>query len=187
MLEKEAIAVLVKAYVEKNFAYDLLYPSIIVRVLPKPDQFGMLFIPDQYRNKPVYEGVVMQTWQKRTVVSRGKELHLTPTFKQGDLVLFPHWAGQPVPTFDDDKGVEWRILTDKSVFNKPGVLDDPSPFCLIDTNSENPQKKMIALLTDHLNTVSPKLDVVNALFKEFDITIKHKQSVLNYMEPTRPD
>lgn len=189
MNEKEAIEVLVKAYVEKNFAYKLLYPSIIVRVLPKPDRFGLLYIPDQYKNKPVYEGVVMQTWEKKTVVIHGKEHILTPELKQGDLVLFSHWAGQPISVLGFDEE-EWRILPDKSVFNKPGYLDDPSPFCILDIEKENPKVKFSDLLCANNLYGSVPEDMQKfreQVFAEFDIVVKHTKSELNYIEPTRPD
>lgn len=187
MKTREACFVLMRAYLEKKFNYTLLYPSIIVRVIPKPDKFGMLILPEAYRNKPVYEGVVVQTWEKKTVQTSKGEIVMTPTFKLGDIVLFHHWAGAPVP-FVDDFGEEYRLIPDKHLFNKPGVLDDAAPFVIIDTDKENPKTYMKTILDESgLLPVGWTSDaIVSHLFKEFDIVPKHTISLTGYVEPTKP-
>lgn len=183
--ELQAIEILVKAYVEKKFNYKLLYPSIIVRVLPKPDHFGMLILPEAYRNKPVYEGVVMQTWEKKTIPTHKGVITVEPSVKQGDVVLFHHWAGIPVPGFNDDE--QWRILSDKSVFNKPGHLDDPSPFCLIDLETLNPLLEMQYIINRYFATDIYRAKFYEELVNAFDITVKTKIASTSYIEPTKSD
>lgn len=60
-----------------------VYPGVLVRVLPKPAFFGMLILPEAYRNKPVYEGVVIKTYAPKTVTITN---HATSEEKRTELV-----------------------------------------------------------------------------------------------------
>ncbi len=115
-----------------------LHPWILVRVLPKEHKTASgLFLPGNVANKPVYEGIVLETWQpytetrtKGTVmrdyfsvpVSETIIIEHTCDLKRGDRVLFPHYEGQPLPDFLDDK--YYRMIREGSDQNK-------TPYCSV--------------------------------------------------------
>lgn len=69
-----------------------MYPWVLVRVLPKEHKIGGIWLPENQQNKPIYEGIVLETWQKA-----GKQSE----FKVGDRIAFPSFEGAPHPYLDD--------------------------------------------------------------------------------------
>lgn len=131
-----------------------LYPWVLVRVLPKEQMWknSGIILPDigtgaKAQNKPVHEGIVLETWKPfwkqlrkdskesgQTVTSVKKASGLTP----GDHILFPSWSGQP-PGFLDDK--EFRLIQEISDYNP-----SPVPFAKLEYDAEPVQSRIQALI-----------------------------------------
>lgn len=92
------------------------WPWVLVRVVPKEQRFGRLYLPDnagaQAQNKPQWEGIVLEVWNSHWSKIRQRfktdgsgleakyveeEIWRQSDFKRGDRVLFPHFAGMPGP------------------------------------------------------------------------------------------
>src|SRR5580698_1373669 len=107
--------------------FHALPPKITVRVLPKEHRTESgLYIPGAVSNKPVYEGIVVEVWrpydEEHKIKVNGK-MEMVTTHRQccvkvGDRVLFPHWEGQPMSEYLDEK--YYRIIPDFCIF---GTLD----------------------------------------------------------------
>lgn len=94
------------------------WPWVLVRVVPKEQKFGSLYLPDgdgsARQNKPLMEGIVLETWKPHWSKFRQKiegsafvqaeteqEVWRESEFKVGDRILFPSFAGLPVNFLDD--------------------------------------------------------------------------------------
>jgi co-chaperonin GroES (HSP10) len=76
-------------------------PYVLVRVLPKEHRTkGGIYIPEQSQNKPVYEGIVLDTWRPWTEYRNKSETTIEikheSVLKIGDRIAFPHSEGLPV-------------------------------------------------------------------------------------------
>src|SRR5262252_1392741 len=79
-----------------------LYPWVFVRVLQKEQTVGKIVrVEGPKQNKPTQEGVVLKTWLPTTKIFKGKPVEVYSQLRQGQHVVFPHWAGLPVVGFDD--------------------------------------------------------------------------------------
>lgn len=96
----------------------LIYPLTLVRVLPKEHiTSGGIYLPETEQNKPVYEGIVIETWkpwdEHRTKNIRDAEGNIVeqeeiiiphiPTVKPGDRVAFQHFSGISMHGYLDEK------------------------------------------------------------------------------------
>lgn len=90
-----------------------MFPWVIVRVLKKSHRTDAgLFLPE-VQNKTIHEGIVLAVWSPMVMAKLGKlvdadRVALNPdavyyesSLKIGDHVLFPHWAGLPLPGVPD--------------------------------------------------------------------------------------
>ena len=126
-----------------------LPPKIIVRVLPKEHRTSSgLFLPGNVQSKPVYEGIVLQTWksydEERTVTksdSLGNVIVTTTVIHHqcsvniGDRILFPHFEGQPLSDYLDEK--YYRVIKDDVVF---GVLNYDGDASIVEEMKKLMQK-----------------------------------------------
>lgn len=84
-----------------------LYPWVAVRILPKERQINGIWLPDNNQHKPLYEAIVLQTWNPRRVHEYDPESGeivdrvITSQVKRGDHILFPHWDGFPLPNLPE--------------------------------------------------------------------------------------
>lgn len=90
--EKQLAKLCQELYEEGEQRFYPMYPWILVRVLPKETKIGSLWLPDTQQNKPIYEGIVLETWKKA-----GKQSE----FKLGDRIGFPSFEGAPTNFLDD--------------------------------------------------------------------------------------
>ena len=116
-LEEKFAALAQEIYQKGSVRMKPLYPWLLIRVVPKEQQFGSLILPDndgaQRQNKPLWEGIVLATWPshwgprwrpaRKTEVDPTKEVWKESELKVGDRVLFPHFAGVPVKYLDESK------------------------------------------------------------------------------------
>jgi len=110
-----------------------MFPKILVRVLPREQKVGSIYLPDGQQNKPVWEGIVIRTYkpfyQKIYLTDAhwvkddpNPEVRYTQKveceLKPGDHVLFPHieYGITPV-TIDGGKG-EYRCVPEQHILAK---------------------------------------------------------------------
>lgn len=115
-----------------------LRPWVFVRVLPREHKIGSLWTPDtKSTNKPMHEGIVLKTWEpyrttkykhSQILAGDGKPYPICDDIvtyhksdlKPGEHVIYPHFAGMPVPGWDEryyrvvpehvktDRGIDWN-------------------------------------------------------------------------------
>ena len=114
-LEKEFVALSQEIYNRGTVRFEPLYPWVLIRVVPKDQRYGSLYLPDndgsQKQNKPLMEGIVLATWKphwgpKRKParfheVDASVQIWKECEVKAGQRVLFPHFAGIPVKYMDE--------------------------------------------------------------------------------------
>jgi hypothetical protein len=165
---KELVA---KEFEERHIEMEPLYPRILVRVLPKPQQKNGIILPDNDQNKPTHEGVVLrvykpfwQTWRK---VKEKWEYDATPytledadgditkiwkesPVQPGDHILFPHidYGITPVWPLDDGKG-EFRLVPEGLILGRLNYqIDSTSDWLvtMLDLNMEDMDPEELAEL-----------------------------------------
>lgn len=131
--QKEELRILVtKLYEECGLYLELLYPKILVRVLPKEQKYHGIILPDgNKQNKPVLEGIVIQTyksfyqkiyltqahWVKDDPDPEARYTQLVECqVKPGDHILFPYieYGIVPIEPLDHGKG-DYRLMPDNLV------------------------------------------------------------------------
>jgi len=60
-----------------------LYPAILVRVIPKQETSGTIWLPKNDQHKPIYEGIVIATYAPKTVII---DNHSTSDAKKAELL-----------------------------------------------------------------------------------------------------
>lgn len=96
-----------------------IYPWVLVRVLPKEQQLGSIYVPES-QNKVIYEGIVLETWQPflKSVQMREEDcpprreyyIEVKSELHPGDHVLFPHFEGMPVPYLNAEEKDAYRLV-----------------------------------------------------------------------------
>lgn len=103
-------------------------PWVIVRILPKEQRTaGGIWLAEDNQNKPLYEGIVLETWRpydtEYTYVEGGKKktrmVHMECDVKVGQRIAFPHYEGQPVRYLDDKY---YRMV-------RQSVDQNKNPYC----------------------------------------------------------
>jgi co-chaperonin GroES (HSP10) len=111
----------------ENKMFTPMYPWVFVLVCTKAQQVGSIILPEK-QNKTIHEGIVLATWKDK-LVERGtiskdgirltrcevlkSEMHL------GDHVVFPHFAGQPIPGYDVDR---FRVVKECAWKEEGGIF-----------------------------------------------------------------
>jgi hypothetical protein len=115
-----------KLYQECGMEVQPLYPKILVRVLPREQKLGSVWLPDSKQNKPTWEGIVIKTYKpfmRRVYLEDVDWVADNPEpevkysqmvrsdLKPGDHVLFPHieFGILPVDVLDSGKG-DYRLV-----------------------------------------------------------------------------
>ena len=110
-----------------------IHPYVLVRVLPKEFKTeGGIWLADVAQNKPLYEGIVLETWRPyeeyRPVYDVEGERSGTTIIKHecalkiGDRISFPHFEGMPAADYLDDKYYR---------FVREGADQNKFPFCSV--------------------------------------------------------
>lgn len=97
-----------------------MYPLVLVLVLRKQQmRKSGIVLADHEQNKPMYEGIVLATWNEKWITvgterHNGEKLTKTKLLKSeltpGDHVIFHHWAGMPIHGFDDTR---FRVVRER--------------------------------------------------------------------------
>lgn len=114
---------------------EVMYPKILVRVLPKAQKISRIILPDnQKQNKPVLEGLVLKTWRpfyQKIYLTQANWVKDDPepnvrytqkvesSVKPGDHILFPYieFGIVPVEPLDQGKG-DYRLIPEDLVLGK---------------------------------------------------------------------
>jgi hypothetical protein len=130
--QKELLRVLVTMlYKECDCEVEPLYPKILIRVLPKEQKRGSIWLPDGKQNKPNWEGVVLKVykpWYQKIYLSQAHWVSDDPdpearyvqkvecVVKPGDHIVFPHIEYGQVPVHPLDDGVgDYRMIPENII------------------------------------------------------------------------
>lgn len=125
--EEQLVQLVNELYEEHERRFQPMNGWVFIRVLPKEQKIGRIYTPDHQQNKPMYEGIVIQTWKPWTeerpirykiaddteLVDAVEIIHHKSYVAPGDRVLFPHYEGQPVGQVFDERF--YRIIPESVV------------------------------------------------------------------------
>ena len=125
-----------------------VYPWVLVRIMPKEQKVGTLYLPEK-SNKIFYEGIVLTTWkpfwryysgdlkfdeenpaqmstealQSGAVAERqtrvvNKRVWMQSSVQVGDRVFFMHFEGQPYPYLDE---LRYRMVHEVETHPNGGI------------------------------------------------------------------
>jgi co-chaperonin GroES (HSP10) len=176
--------------------YQPLYPTVLIRVLPKEHMQGGLWLPDTKQNKPVYEGIVLRVYPpKRIQLDSGKWITMDSGLSVGDHILFPHWSGESVPwlrealSAKDVADEEYRLIPARGLLSLAGMRDSGEPYLILNYEKESVDEKLALLLNKvyadawdagRFSTGDLQEDsvahAIEQIKKDFDILVKVKAS-----------
>lgn len=175
-LDKQAIEIF--SHYRLYAHVDLMMPNVLVKVLPKEMFSGNILIPDiKSTNKPIYEGIVLRTWLPQITYNKeGDHRWIHSELFIGDHVLFPHFAGQPVPGLDTDV---YRSIPEG--INKRGgiVFGNETGVIFAKVDYQRPSvEEVVARICGEFENLSDYfvLRLLRRLREEFDIVVKVKGS-----------
>jgi hypothetical protein len=128
-----------------------LFPKILVRVLPREQKIGSIWLPDKKQNKPVWEGVVLKVYKpfyQKIYLSEADwvaddpdpEIRYTQkvecALQPGDHVLFPHIEFGIVPTPMDEGRGDYRCVPEHVI------------LCTLDYHRETRKEWLTKLLNE---------------------------------------
>jgi co-chaperonin GroES (HSP10) len=202
MVEKEEalnkLALELFAEYQDRRHYQVRYPWVLVRILSKEVQTsaGVWLLDSKNTSSPVYEGVVLQTWEsfeETKSVWKTEAIYLTKgsdtpqdyrvctdtvsirksQFKLGDHVIFPHWTGLPLPGLLPEEYRQVPELVDRTIGLQSNAL------IMGTVNREEPpvEDKLINWFVDNVNTRFAKA-IAKDLLEDFDIIPKNQRTVL---------
>jgi len=160
--------------------FNPIFPNCLVRVLPKElaikSEYLDLIIPDiKTNNKPVYEGVVLRTWKPKTIFDkRGNSRTVYSELAIGYHVLFPHYAGQPLPGLNEDR---YRSIPEGISPRGLAIFGNDVGCIIAKLDYKRPRTMDIfhKIFSD-LCLESVEEGVLDALEDNFDLVVKEKQS-----------
>lgn len=130
---------------QNKSAFQPMYPWVLVRVLPKSQDYkGLLVLPEK-QNKTLHEGVVLVTWKPKLFLHKhGEEVRMSG-FVPGERVMFPHFAGLPIPGLDESN---YRIVKEEPTYDRNGKLIDNGDtiFAKLKDNGEDPKEALVVAL-----------------------------------------
>jgi len=132
--KEQQIAKLVMEIYEEGFPkITPIHPFVLVRVLPKEHIVGSILLPETAQNKPVYEAIVIKTWEPYDEVRRVKHLdgmagydevtvHHECILQPGMRIAYPHYEGIAFPIGDDQYYKMIREGNDQNQYPYMSVL-----------------------------------------------------------------
>ena len=127
-----------------------LFPWVLLRVCKKEQQIGSIVLPDSVQNKTLHEGIVVVTWQPCDRVIEGVTNHYSSELKQGDHVLFNHYAGVPI----DGRHSGYRLVKEVAwAVDKEGGIIATVDY---DTRETRPVEKLRAIILDNVYFDDPE-------------------------------
>jgi co-chaperonin GroES (HSP10) len=169
----------------KNLNFDLqpLYPAVLVRVLPKEtiSRSGLIYLPDEKVNKPIFEGIVLRTWKDKTVHVKDKPYRMTCPVSAGDHILFPHWSGEAVPMLPDSTNrlsfEEYRLIPAKDLFSNTGSRDAGEILGTLQSAKEGATTLIHSILIDVRLGMVNVPEALDKLKENFELMRKIKEPI----------
>jgi co-chaperonin GroES (HSP10) len=158
---------------------ELLFPQVLVRILPKDlITAGGIYIPDvKASNKPTYEGIVIATWMPKDLPTKWGSIHLESEVKFGDHVIFPHFAGMPLPGMNEDL---YRVIPEGVAKNGARWLGNDAGviFCKLDYKRPSVEEVFKDLWSKYTekNDYLDHRELLSLIREKFDIVVKVKGS-----------
>lgn len=134
--QKELLRVLVtKLYQECGVEVEPLYPKMLIRILPREQKRGEIWLPEgSKQNKTTWEGVVLKVYEpfyQKIFLSEAKWVKddqdpearyvqkVECAYKSGDHILFPPIEFGQVPVWPLDGGVgDYRMIPENIVVGR---------------------------------------------------------------------
>jgi hypothetical protein len=134
--QKEALRQMVtRLYDECEISVEPLFPKLLIRVLPKYQKRGRIWLPDGIdQNKPTWEAMVLKTYRpfyQKIYLSQAHWVSDDPDpevrytqkveslYQPGDHILFPHIAYGAVPIWPLDEGKgDYRLIPEEIIIGK---------------------------------------------------------------------
>lgn len=174
-MNDELTNLVTKLYQETEVTVKPMFPKVLVRLLPREQQTKAgLWLPDGAQNKPVHEGVVLDTYESFWYDIWKSKLHYvaitSPTLldeddhiqaiwqecavKPGDHVVFPHMALgiTPVWPLDDGRG-DYRLVPEGEILGKLEYEKESTREWLIES-------ALVGLLPDMADKLLAQADVI---------------------------
>lgn len=150
---KNVLYIAAKAWMENcaDISIQPMRGRILLAVIPKEQVVGGIILPVQ--QKPNYEGVVLRVYQPyvehRLTAGEVTEIARESEVAVGDVVLFPHFEGQPIKDLDGNQG-DFRFVNEAAIFaTVTNVLRDPKDLVSELHMGKNTRDKLMALLNDY--------------------------------------
>jgi co-chaperonin GroES (HSP10) len=118
--EERLVQLCQEIYEESGGMVQPIYPKVFIRVMPKEQRQGMIWLPDKAQNKPMYEGIVLSVYkpwdEERTKITEtGKEtivINHTCSVQIGQRIAFAHYEGMPHAWLDEKK---YRFVDERAI------------------------------------------------------------------------
>lgn len=103
-------------YREEAGQFRPIYPWVLVRVLPKTQAVGGIWLPEN-QNKVNYEGFVLCPYHPHDMMVKGIWRSIICKVRTGQRILFPHYVGMPVAFLDEKY---YRVVKEEDIL---GILE----------------------------------------------------------------
>jgi co-chaperonin GroES (HSP10) len=167
---KQAVLQIEHTLLERRRRVRPMAPWLVVKICEKAQQEGLVILPEK-QSKVTYEGIVLAVWEEHDIVVKGKTVHVAPSCKIGDRVLFPHWAGVPLEGFARDR---YRLVKESWTSN-----DDGGAFACIDYDDGEQALTMLSKWMWEIGALRDKeiVDFVEKVNQKFILVEKDAKSV----------
>lgn len=180
-MNDELKALVTKLYLEHETTVHPMFPKVLVRLLPREHKTKAgLWVPDGAQNKPVHEGIVLETykpfwrsiWKLTDIDSykvitshtlldeqdRIQAIWQECAVKAGDHIIFPYMALgiTPVWPLDDGRG-DYRLVPEGEIYGTLNYEKKPTKDWLSDLLIETGN---VGFTGDVATAILAKADVV---------------------------
>jgi len=160
-----------------------MYPAVLIRLLPKErvSRSGLIYFPDEKVNKPVYEGIVIRSYEpKHVLVNKGRRILVESGVKPGDHILFPHWSGETVPWLNDVTlnvdNDEYRLVPARGVAQIGSLKEAGEIFGILQEASPLTKEAFHDYLNSWDREYPKSHELVDEFFEKYEIIEKIKTS-----------
>lgn len=157
------------------------HPWVLVRVLPREQWTGILWLPDgKQQNKPVHEGIVLQTWEPFTQYWRQKqdgvwvdcERERKSDFAVGDHVCYPWAAGMNASGWDE----RYYRIVPEHVRAHRGIDHNGIIFGKLEYPRVSTEERVSKIVEEGMKARNKIGAITDLLRKNFDIIYREQYS-----------
>lgn len=159
-------------YLKTEKRYSLMWPWVLLRVLPKEKTHGSLILPAA-QNKPVHEALVLEVWKPHWQLrTKGNNVYRESELAPGDHVLFQHYAGVPLFAPGDQRYETYRFVREDYNVNAGGIL------ATIERGSPEREAQILhEIIAEADGVLEGVEDLVAAIVRRFTLVDKRAASV----------